>query len=694
MTNKNQYFAAQTGDELASELTARIEQFEEIRQPVVRRWRRNLRYYHNQYYENTEGTDSIHFVGEQSEYSAVSVNHFRNIIQHLLNLIVGNRPTFQARATNSDQKSLQQARLANNLLDYYLREKRLDAKIKAAVEYALLLDSGYILTTWDADSGREYGVEDITPEQPTTITEVVPGSMDAPVAPEFQAPPETRQRVVYEGDLRFDVIPPCDVIVDPTKADHSDNTWAIVRRYRSRWDLIVNFPEFEDELREIKSPTEESMTGLFWSNSRSLGTDDIEVFEFFHSKTPALPNGKYALFLRSGTTLLEMPLPYREITLRQISAGTELGTQFGYTVANDLAPLQDLVNMEVSTISTNHATFGVQNVAAARDAGITVKQLEGMNLIEYDLAGGPPQALNLTSTPGEIFQFLNLLVNMIETISGVNSVVRGNPQANLESGTAIALVQQQALEFASHLQESYVRLLEDVGTDAVRILRDFASTPRLVHIAGKSKVAAMREFVGNDLENVNRVVVDLGNPLSRTTAGRVELAHNLINFGIIKTPEEYLTVVETGNLDPLTEHDSAELGLIRHENEMLMEGQGVPSLIIDNHRLHILEHSTILMNPEVRINSPAVGVVLNHIQEHMGMLNDAGVQQIHALLGNTTGQPQMAPSQVPPQPEPMKDVQGGGVPVQGPMPPRLPAGAAPAASGPMNAPPAGPGSAQ
>lgn len=686
MTDQTKYFAALEGDKLADELSARIKQFEDLRQPALSRWQRNIDYYHNRAYHDQGG--DIGYTGEQEEFTSVGVNHFRNIIQHMKNLITGARPSFQARATNSDQKSLQQARLANNLLDYYSREKRMERKVYQAVEYSLVMDAGYVLTTWDADAGREYSVEISEPE---VITETIPGSDGAPVDPAFAQPDQVRERVVYEGDLRFESLPPVDVIVDPSKQSFEDNIWVVVRRYRSRWDLMVNYPERADELRSQKSGVEERQIG--WPGKLDISADDIEVFEFYHAKTPALPEGKYALFTRDGVMLLELPLPYRELTLRQITAGTELGSQFGYSVANDLAPLQDLINMEISTISTNHATFGVQNVAAPRDSGITVKQLEGMNLVEYDASGGPPTALNLTNTPNEIFKFLEILTATAETISGINSVVRGSPQANLESGTAIALVQQQALEYASHLQDSYVRLLEDVGTDAIRILRDFASTPRLVHIAGKHKLAAMREFTGNDLQNVNRVVVDLGNPLSRTTAGRVELAYNLINFGIIKTPEEYLTVVETGSLDPLTEHNSSELGLIRHENEMLMENQGVPVLITDDHRLHILEHSTILANPEVRINGPQVQVVLDHIQQHIQNLNNPAIQQLHVLLGNTQGQPpQMAPSQAPAVPEPLTDVPSGPVPVQGPMPPAMPGGGPPPAgpSGPMNAPPTTP----
>ena len=46
---------------------------------------------------------------------------------------------------------------------------------------------------------------------------------------------------------------------------------------------------------------------------------------------------------------------------------------------------------------------------------------------------------NLTNTPAEVFKFLDSLIQAAETISGVNSVARGNPEASLKSGTAASI---------------------------------------------------------------------------------------------------------------------------------------------------------------------------------------------------------------------------------------------------------------
>jgi hypothetical protein len=106
----------------------------------------------------------------------------------------------------------------------------------------------------------------------------------------------------------------------------------------------------------------------------------------------------------------------------------------------------------------------------------------------------------------------------METISGINSVTRGQPEASLKSGNALALVQSMAIQFISGLQQSYVKLIEQVGTQLINNLKDYAKAPRVAAIVGKNNRTELKEFIGDDLQAINRVVVDMGNALSRCLA--------------------------------------------------------------------------------------------------------------------------------------------------------------------------------
>jgi hypothetical protein len=343
-------------------------------------------------------------------------------------------------------------------------------------------------------------------------------------------------------------------------------------------------------------------------------------------------------------------MPYRTLPVYRISPSDILGTPFGYTPLFDLLPLQEAINSLYSTILTNQHTFGVQNVLNPRGSDVNVSSLAGgLNLIDYNPQAGKPEPMNLTQTPPEVFNFLKMLEQAQETISGVNSVARGNPEASLKSGTALALVQSMTLQFISGLQQSYIQLIEDVGTGLINMLKDFASVPRVAMIAGKSQRAYLEKmFVGDDLSQVNRVIVDVGNPLARTTAGKIQLAESLIQYGIIKNPQQFFTVLNTGNLNTMNEYQQNELLLIRAENEKLAEGIPVVALAIDEHMAHIKEHKGVLADPDLRNDPELVARTLEHINEHIALLRETDPALLTIIGEQPLGPEAGTPPNLPP----------------------------------------------
>jgi hypothetical protein len=160
----------------------------------------------------------------------------------------------------------------------------------------------------------------------------------------------------------------------------------------------------------------------------------------------------------------------------------------------------------------------------------------------------------------------------------------------------------------------------------------------------------MKEFTSKDLELINRVSVDMGNPLSRTTAGKVQMAENLMEHQLIKTPEQYIQVITTGRLEPTIEGEQAELMLIRSENEQLSEGKGVMAVVTDAHVLHISEHKVVLASPEARQNADIVAKTTAHIQEHINLLTTMSAKNPALLIALGQTPLPVAPPAAPPMP--------------------------------------------
>ncbi len=556
--------------------------------------------YHGAYDANVSDGHRISFTGEQGELTKINVNHFRNLGQNMLVMITSSRPMIQARATNTDYKSLVQTNLANGLLDYYMREKRLEKYLRTAVEMAIVMGSGYIKMEWNATTGEIYDYNEDTKTD------------------------------VYEGDVMFSNLSAFDVIFDTTK-ESSDHDWVLCRSFKNRFDLAAKYPEKADSILGL--PTKNQGYRYKFNYLSSDSTDDIAIYEFYHRNTESMPDGRYMLFLDSHLVLSDAPMPYRQLPVYRIVPSDILGTPFGYTPMFDLLPIQQAVNSLYSTILTNNVTFGVQNIFVQRGADININSLEGgLNLIE---GNAEPKPIQLTQTAPETFKFLETLERSMETISGVNSVARGNPITSLESGTALALVQSMALQFMSGLQQSYVQLIEDVGTGLIKMLQDFAAVPRVAAIVGVSNRSYMQEFKGDDLSKINRIIVEVGNPLSRSTAGRVQMAEQLLQMKLLETPEQYFQILNTGQLNSAIETSTKELNLVQSENEALINGQDIIAAPIDKHRIHINEHSSVLADPEVRKDPRLVQKVMAHVQEHMDFLRNTDP----ALLGIRGEQP-------------------------------------------------------
>lgn len=571
--------------------------------------------YHGAFFSDFEDGHRIVFSGEQGELVNIAVNHIHNFATIMLNMVTASRPSMQAKAVNTDHKSLVQTKLANSLLEYYMREKRLEKYLKNAALYAIVLGSGYVKIEWNATTGEIYDYTDdeyemkINPET----------GEETPVLDEDGEPVIKREGVpIYEGDLDFVNLSPFDVVFDVSREDQNHD-WVLCRSFKNRFDLIAKYPELESQILAI-SPKDELKHNYIDSFMYNK-TDLIPVYEFYHRRTESMPEGRYILFVSPQAILIDSPMPYRNLPVYRLAAGDILGTPFGYTPLFDILPIQDAINTLYSTILTNQNAFGVQNILVPRNADVTISELAGgLNIIEANTQAGEVKPLNLTNTPPEIFSFLGMLEKTAETISGVNSVARGNPEASLKSGTALALVQSMSLQYMSGLQQSYVQLIEDVGTGAINILRDFAQVPRVAMIAGIKNRTKMKEFTGDDLSEVNRVIVDVGNPLARTTAGRVEMAEQMLQMGVIKTPEQYFTVLNTGQLDSLTEDTESELLLIRKENENLVEGKPALAIVTDDHAKHIREHKAVLADPDLRLDPDLLQRTTAHIQEHIDML--------------------------------------------------------------------------
>lgn len=653
------YFASEKPEDVVSTLQDRHNEWNTINSGLAKKWRRSFQLYYDRHFAKDANFSEAEIVrlGDKGEVTAFSVNHYRNLIRHTLVMTTEEKPAPNVKALNSDTESLRQSRLGRQILDDYLEEKRTLRKPKKAAEMSQVFGKGFTFLLWEPSKGRAYSKETVTDESGQPVLDKDSGK---PV-----------EKVIHEGDIGVYTPSVYDVFVDPGLEDWDDLEWADVRLFKNKFNLAKQFPKLSDQILALKTKNElDGMRGITGTNFKDSSL--VPIFYFIHKRTPAMPNGRLIIYCDKDCVLYDGPTPYDDlIPLYRICPGEMFGTTEGYSDAFGLMGMQEAIDILMSTAFTNQQANGIQKIWLPEGGNVTVQQLSKALAVVRGKQGFKPEPLQLTATAKEIFEFIPMIQKGMETIYGQNAVSRGDPEAMGKdaSGIAIAYMQAMAAKYASAFQASWAEHLEDVCWCILWMLQKFASTERLVQLSGKDNRNYITSFTKEDLSQLRGVGIELGNPMTKTIGGRITIADTLMDKGMVKTPQEYFTVLETGSLEPATRATESELALIHKENDLLMDGKPVQAAVGDSHLLHMQEHLPVIKDPELRMRASqgdkaAIAIIQNttsHIMDHN--------QQYHTqdpIWSQIVGEPPAPPPPAPPGPPGAPPPAG---PPQGPPPP-------------------------
>jgi hypothetical protein len=538
--------------------------------------------------DETAPTVSLTEAGDEGEFLALAVNHFRGLVRHQVALVTAERPAWDPQARTSSAESAKQVRLTRNLLDYVMGAKRVDQKIYDQLELAVVAGSAFCAFGWDAAAGLD-------------------GEGDLTVS--VKAPWET-----YHEDVR----------------DYADCKIHIYVDWHSRWDWVAHFAEADPEkAAAIKAldPDKSLYCGVQTHEPRELSeADRIPVLTLLVAPSKSCPKGRLAVVASPNLVLLDGPMPYGATApITRICAAEFLGTSKPIANSWSQLPLMEAFNAIVSVIMTRADLGGVPDIAVPRDTEYEQGTFGGANKIEADMANeGKPTLIDLLQIPEVLAKLCEALKGWMEELSGINSVTRGNPSSNITSGSMAALIATQAVQFNSADERAYTFALEAAATHILRIYQRCASEEQLISIAGEDERWAVQSFRGDDLNQILRVAVKRAAPFMKTLAGRKEIADQLLVNKMIQDPREYIAVIENGELSPLFKGPVDQLTMIKTENQRIRDGEDVPVLLTDNHELHIREHLCEL-DTDAR-NDPAF------LQRMMRHINGDQMSQGHFLL--------------------------------------------------------------
>lgn len=652
---KHEYFAQAAPEDIGNEIIAKVDEYHNFlgSSSLVDLWRRSYNAYYGLMPQSSYGAGifavgSIRASGLLGEIASIKVNHYRNLLQHIHNTTTQDQTALKCKATNSDSKAIAGAYLGDGILEYYIKEGDdgcgIEEHFNDLDETANIFGESFILIDWDATAGEDY---------------LPPGDQ---AQGQEQGQPAKAQKT---GDLLVKVYNPFDVIRDTT-GNHPKQNWSITHDIENRFDLAAKYTPAADQILTISS--EHGSLRSFNDPSKTIQTagvgqresDLIDTYTLRHEKTDSMPQGRVTKVIGDGTVLADGPLPTRKVYLRRHAAGNIKGTIFGYTVGFDLLGIQETIDKIMSSIVTNQLSNGIQNFW--QPIGNQLKTMElggGLNLMESAVK---PETLELCKTPRELFEFVPTLIKTMETLTSVSAVSRGDAPSNLKSGSALAYMATTTVTFNNGIQRSFKLIKGQCGTAIIHILTDFQVAEKAIAICGSFNRPILKKFTGGQLSSISSVYCEDISPMLKTIAGKTQAADTLLERGMIKNTQEYITMLTTGQSEPMHESEMAQIILVRSENEDMRDGKDVVAMLYDDHPLHILEHQTLTAGPDSRRDDPALMARANkHIMNHLEM--EMMLQtQTPALLAIFKRGPLPFPQQQAQQPP-----QGGGQQPQQPQ---------------------------
>lgn len=295
-------------------------------------------------------------------------------------------------------------------------------------------------------------------------------------------------------------------------------------------------------------------------------------------------------------------------------------------------------------IATQHKIRGeVKNVA-----GAIVRYRHVPNI-------PPPSPVEGLQMPQQVENLVAALREQILEISGQSDVARGRMPSGARSGVAIAFLQEEDdTKIAPTIQtmEDSIALM---GSLTLERLSQFYTFPRILRFYRRDGIFDVLKFKGADLKNNTDVVCQSGSAMPKSKAARQQYALELASLGLEKDPRKLEQILELGQGEP-DDTDKA-IAQANRENNMMLHGAwrtqttaethtadddftklhaAVPVKAWHNHQVHVMRHTSVMMDEEfddLAIAHPEVVRLFDeHLNMHYQQLQAQAQQQQQALM--------------------------------------------------------------
>lgn len=549
-------------------------------------------------------------------------NHIAPIIDARLSKLSNMKPSMTVVPASGDERDIKTAKVSKKIVNSIYNKLAVSGMINQANKWSEVCGTSFYKVTWNSAKGSLIGKNDLG-------------------------------KAISSGDVEITVCPPFEIYPESSSCADINDCKSIIHARAYHIEDIKNIWGVEVEGSDVNvfSLDNSNMSdafGFFGENKRYInGTrkDYAIVIERYEAPTVEFPNGKLTII--AGNKLVYLgDLPYingnegeRCFPFIKQTSIEQPGLFWGVSIIERLIPIQKSYN----TIKNrkhefmNRLSMGVLTV---EDGSIDTENLEDEGLspgkvIVYRQGANPPSFMSFDKIPVDFSSEEISLLEEFTTVSGVSDLMTNSvtKYANL-SGTALQRLIEQDDSRIACTAESLKEAIKTMGKHVLRLYRQFASIPRLSKIVGDNGEIEVFYFNSSDISS-DDIVFETENEIGETTAQKRAMVFDLINAGLLQDENGKLSNrMRVKALELLgfgvweNAQDINELHLKRAASEnlkMIESGETISPLEVDEHDIHITEHTAFLLGGEfdkkAQKNPRLTEIILSHIRMHKQLKN-------------------------------------------------------------------------
>lgn len=598
---------------LVNEVVEDFKKRSEARRGMESVWLLNMNFYMgNQYAEIAPDGDVEDFGKEYYWQQREVYNHVAPIIESRLSKFSRIDSAVTVRPLTSDDADVKNAKFATKLLYAVSDDINLKAAVNKANFYSELMGTSFYKVVWNKEKGRTVAIKDGV--------------------------------AVKDGDVEVSVCPPYEIYPDNMAAQDVDDCQSImhVRAYPA--EEVERVWGVKTEGRDVSVMNADSVTGggKFYTGRGTRVCSDVKknhalVIERYEKPTKERPNGRL-LITTEDALLYEGDLPYvngrdgeRTFPFVRQAAFEQPSSFFGSSLIERLIPVQRAFNA-VKNRKHEFLNRIAMGVMAVEDGSVNLDVLEDEGIapgriLVYRQGSTPPMMLRYDNVPTGFTVEENSLKEEFIGISGVSDFMTTSDLSNVNlSGTALSLLIEQDDNRLSITSVSIRNAIKEVDLQILRLYRQYATMPRMIRISGENAALETVTFTSGNLTS-DDLVFDNAASLSEGLAARQNTVMEMLRLGLLSGSDgklsetaknRVLSVLGFGAWENARGDDDMHIRRASEENERMVSEE-VEVGEVDNHELHIGEHTRAVVSAEFTQSAETTARIIEHIRRHKVM---------------------------------------------------------------------------